>query len=63
MNNKITSIIICYLIITLIFCITGTLLAIAILEGLKMWIGIIIYNITIIGLFIYNIIDIFNLTK
>lgn len=63
MNNKVTSIIIFYLIITLIFCITGTLLAIAILEGLKMWIGIIIYNITIIGLFIYNIIDTFNLTK
>lgn len=63
MNNKITSIIIFYLIITLIFCITGTLLAITVLEGLKMWIGIIIYNIIIIGLFIYNIIDTFNLTK
>lgn len=63
MNNKITSIIIFYLIITLLFCITGTLLAFAFLEGLKMWIGIIIYNITIIGLFICNIIDIFNLTK
>lgn len=63
MNNKITSIIIFYLIITLLFCITGTLLAFTFLEGLKMCIGIIIYNITIIGLFIYNIIDTFNLTK
>lgn len=63
MNNKITSIIIFYLIITLLFCITGTLLAFIFLEGLKMCIGIIIYNITIIGLFIYNIMDTFNLTK
>ena len=53
MNNKITSIIIFYLIITLLFCITGTLLAFTFLEGLKMCIGIIIYN----------IIDTFNLTK